>query len=158
MRRPYRPLSTQYGTNSNPYFNKVGPMAYVVNWEKMTGAYTPAATTPAKKPSTQVAKKKKLAARIAKKKRPAKPTAKKRVAPKPSAPKLKSGKRQSAIWDEIILPHLNGIVENGRPFASLGRACDAAKERLKGCEKGLSDSAIERGIKRNRPLWCRRWV
>jgi len=128
---------------------------------KARKAVGPVAATPVKKPATpakQVAKKKKPTPQVAKKKRPAKSTAKKRAAPKPSAPKLKSGKKQSAIWSKIILPYLDGIVEKEGSFDSLGRARDAAKERLKDCKKGLSDSAIERGIKRNRPLWCLQWA
>src|SRR5262249_3113988 len=107
---------------------------------KARKAVDPAAATPVKKPpkpTTQVAKKKKLTAPVAKKKKPAKSTAKKRAAPKPSTPKLKSGKKQSAIWGKVILPHLDDIVEREGSFASLGRARDAAKERLKACRKGF---------------------
>jgi hypothetical protein len=66
----------------------------------------------------------------------------------------KRGAKQSAVWDPL-LKHLDAMAARGEIANLAEDTFDEAKRWLENNNCSLSDDALRRGIKRNRPKWSK---
>jgi hypothetical protein len=74
---------------------------------------------------------------------------------KPKAQGRKRGPKQSAIWAPL-LAHLDRLVSSGKISNPAEEAFPEAKRWSEENKHSLSDSALNNGLKRNRPYWFKR--
>jgi hypothetical protein len=70
----------------------------------------------------------------------------------PKPPRRTSGPKQSAVWDPLLI-HLDAMIACGKIANPAEDTFAEARRWLETSKRSLSDDALRRGIKRNRPKW-----
>jgi hypothetical protein len=71
---------------------------------------------------------------------------------KATRPRRKRGAKQSAVWDSLLM-HLDAMIARGKIANPADEAFPEARDWLENNKRSLSDDALRKGIKRNRPKW-----